>query len=74
MPPSAAGRLRDEGVMLEAGGFADMSSSMLILRVASKEAALDVARADVYVREGVWEEVVCRPFIRAIRPSESRGG
>jgi uncharacterized protein YciI len=67
-------RLRDEGVMLEAGGFADMSGSMLILRVASEDEAMAIARADVYLRHGVWVEVACRPFVRAIRPSEARAG
>jgi uncharacterized protein YciI len=66
-------RLRDEGVILEAGAFADMTSSMLLCRVASEEEAMALARDDVYLREGVWVEVRCRAFSRAIRSSEAAG-
>jgi uncharacterized protein len=66
-------RLRDEGVILEAGAFTDMSASMLLFRVSSEEEAMALARADVYLREGVWVEIRCRPFARAIRTSEAAG-
>lgn len=66
-------RLRDEGVILEAGAFTDMTSSLLLFRVATEEEAMALARDDVYLREGVWVEVSCRPFARAIRVSEAAG-
>ena len=66
-------RLRDEGVILEAGAFVDMSASMLLFRVATEEAAMALAREDVYLREGVWVELRCRAFARAIRTSEAAG-
>ena len=68
-----AARLRDEGVLLEVGAFADMSSSLLLFRVATEEEAMALARDDVYFREGVWVELRCRPFVRAIRTTEVAG-
>jgi uncharacterized protein YciI len=62
--------LRDEGVVIEAGGFADMSASVLLIRAADEAAALDLCRQDVYLREGVWVELRARPFGRVVRPSE----
>lgn len=58
-------RLREEGTVIEAGAYSDgLSSSILLLRVADAEAALAVARADVYARSGVWVEFSARPFGR----------
>ena len=67
-------RLRDEGVILEAGAFADMSASMLLFRVPTEEEAMTLARDDVYLRTGVWVEIRCRPFVRAIRTAEVAEG
>jgi uncharacterized protein len=64
-------RLRDAGVILEAGAFTDMTSSMLMFRVAAQEEALALARDDVYLREGIWVEVTCRRFARAVRTWEA---
>jgi uncharacterized protein YciI len=50
--------------MVEAGAFTDVSSSILIVRAESEEAALDVARSDVYMQNGVWVELRARPFGR----------
>lgn len=63
-------RLRDDGIILEGGAFADMSASMLIIRAPDEAAALAVARDDVYLRAGVWVELRARPFGRVIRPDE----
>jgi uncharacterized protein len=63
-------RLRDEGTVLEAGGYADMSGSVVLLRVPSEEAALAVVRADVYYRAGVWTEFRARPLGRVVRKEE----
>jgi uncharacterized protein YciI len=57
-------RLRGEGVIVEAGAYTDMSSSVLMLRAADEEAALAVCREDVYLRNGVWVELRARAFGR----------
>jgi len=62
--------LRDAGVILEAGGLLDFSAAVLLVRAVDEEAALDLARADVYLASGVWVEVRARPFGRVCRPSE----
>jgi uncharacterized protein YciI len=60
-------------VVLEAGGFLDMSGSLLLVRAADADAALAIARAHVYMREGVWVEARVRPFARVARPDEVPG-
>ena len=62
--------LRASGVVLEAGAFPDLSGSLLIVREADADAALAIAREDVYLREGVWVEARVRPFVRVARPDE----
>jgi uncharacterized protein len=63
-------RLRDEGVVVEAGAFADVSASLVLVRAADEAAAMALARDDVYVRGGVWTEIRVRPFGRIVRPVE----
>ncbi len=62
--------LRAAGVILEAGAFPDMSGSLLLVRAADADAALAIAREDVYLREGVWVEARVRPFLRVARADE----
>jgi len=62
--------LRDEGIVLEAGGLLDMSASVLLVRADDEGAAREIARSDVYMKSGVWVELRVRPFGRACRPSE----
>lgn len=62
--------LRAAGVIVEAGSFPDMSGSLLVVRAPDADAALAIAREDVYMREGVWVEVRVRPFVRIARPDE----
>jgi hypothetical protein len=62
--------LRDAGVILEAGAFPDLSGSLLLVRAADADAALAIAREDVYLREGIWVEARVRPFVRVVRPAE----
>jgi uncharacterized protein YciI len=64
--------LRDQGVIIEAGGYADVSSSLLLIRAASEAAALEIARDDIYMKRGVWVELRVRPFGRVVRPHELR--
>lgn len=65
--------LRDRGVVIEAGGYADMSGSLLLIRAASEAEAIALAREDVYMKAGVWVELRVRKFGRVIRPSELPG-
>jgi len=58
-------QLRAAGTIIEAGAYSDgLTSSILLVRAEDAEAALAVARADVYVKAGVWGEIDARPFGR----------
>ncbi|HET7704064.1 MAG TPA: YciI family protein [Candidatus Limnocylindrales bacterium] len=57
-------RLKADGIVVEAGAFADVSSSIVIVRAPDEQAAIDLVRDDVYVRNGVWVEVRARAFGR----------
>ena len=57
-------RLKAEGIVVEAGAFADVSASIVIVRAADEQAALELVRDDVYLRNGVWVEVRARAFGR----------
>jgi hypothetical protein len=54
--------LREAGVVVEVGAFTDVSASIVLIRAPSEEAALEVCRSDVYLRNGVWVELRARPF------------
>jgi uncharacterized protein YciI len=58
------GELKERGVVLEAGAYADASASVMMLRVASEEEALELCREDVYWQNGVWVELKARAFAR----------
>jgi uncharacterized protein YciI len=64
------GRLRAEGVVLEVGGYYDMSGSLMIVRAASEEEALAIAKSDVYTRAGVWTGYRARQMGRVSRLDE----
>ena len=55
------------GVYVEAGAFADVSASVILVRADSAEAAIELVRDDVYLRNGVWVEVRARAFGRITR-------
>ena len=57
-------QLKQDGVVVEAGAFLDVSASIVIVRATDEEAALDVCRSDVYLRNGVWVELRARAFGR----------
>lgn len=60
-------KLREAGTIIEAGAYSDrLTSSLLLVRAPDAEAALAVARADVYVSAGVWGDISARPFGRVI--------
>jgi uncharacterized protein YciI len=56
--------LKRQGIVVEAGAFLDVSATIVLVRAADEQAALDVCRADVYLRNGVWVELRARPFGR----------
>lgn len=57
-------RLKAEGTVIEAGAFTDVSSTVMLVRAATEDAVRDIARDDVYMRNGVWVEIRVRPFGR----------
>jgi uncharacterized protein YciI len=61
------GELKDAGIVIEAGAFADVSVSVIIVRAPDEAAALDIARGDIYMANGVWVEIRARRFGRAVR-------
>jgi uncharacterized protein YciI len=54
--------LKEAGVYVEAGAFADVSSSVVLVRAGSEAAALAIVGDDVYLRNGVWVELRARAF------------
>jgi uncharacterized protein (DUF952 family)/uncharacterized protein YciI len=54
------------GVLIEAGGYLDFSSALLLVRSSSEEEALDLFRDDVYIRTGVWTDLRARALGRVI--------
>jgi uncharacterized protein YciI len=56
--------LMEQGAVIEAGALGDMSSSVLIIRAPTEDAALQLCRDDVYTRAGVWVEFRVRVYNR----------
>jgi uncharacterized protein YciI len=56
--------LKRQEIVVEAGAFADVSASIILLRAADEAVALELCRDDVYLRNGVWVEVRARAFGR----------
>lgn len=66
--------LKAEGTIVEAGAFLDMSASMLMVRAVDEAAAIEVARGDIYMQQGVWVELRARAFGRvAVEAAELDG-
>jgi len=57
-------KLKGSGVVLEAGAYADASASMVMLRAATEEEAIDLCKADVYWQNGIWVDLKARAFAR----------
>ena len=55
-------KLQREGILVAAGAYTDVSMSIVLVRAATEEEALAIAREDPYVRGGVWVEVRVKPF------------
>lgn len=56
------------GTYIEAGAFADVSASVVLVRAASEAEAIAIVSDDVYLRNGVWVEVRARAFGRVTSP------
>ena len=57
----------ESGVYVEAGAYADVSASVIMVRAESAEEAVALVSDDVYLRNGVWVEVRARAFGRVTR-------
>jgi uncharacterized protein (DUF952 family)/uncharacterized protein YciI len=60
------GELLRSGRVIEAGGYLDFSSAILLVRASGEDAALDLFRNDVYIRTGVWTDLRARALGRVI--------
>ena len=68
------GRLLEEGRLVEAGGYLDFTSAILIVRAESAVDALALVRDDVYLRSGVWREPIrAREYGRVVVEAEAGG-
>jgi uncharacterized protein len=66
--------LRAAGTIIEAGGYADMSGSLFLIRARDEVAAVAVLRDDVYMRAGVWTSIRARALGRVVRREELVSG
>ena len=66
-------RLAD-GTYVEAGAFADVSASVVLVRAPDAETAIRIVSDDVYLRNGVWVEFRARAFGRVVPADPSAGG
>ncbi len=60
------GPVAKAGKMVIGGPFTDGSGSLIIVDMDSEAAALEFARNDPYVREGVFERVEVKPFRKVL--------
>jgi uncharacterized protein YciI len=56
--------LKAAGTIVEAGAFLDMSGSLMMVRAEDEAAAIEIARQDIYMQNGVWVELRAKPFGR----------
>ncbi len=68
------GRLREQGVIVEAGGLLDWSGAVLIVRAPDAASAIAILEEDVYTRSGVWTNFRARPYGRVAREGERQAG
>ena len=59
-------KLLAEGVIVVAGGYEDMKSSLLVFDVSSEEAATAIIESDVYWRNGIWTDFTVRKLNRVV--------
>src|SRR5260370_37789980 len=60
------GMLSDEGALLLAGAFDDMSASLLVFVVGSEEAVAAIIETDVYWKNKVWTSYEIRRLNRLV--------
>ena len=60
------GDLIRQGVVIEAGGYLDLSTSIMLVRAPNEEAALDLMRHDIYLTAGVLTDLRVKPFGRVV--------
>lgn len=53
---------RDAGTYIEAGAYADVSASLVLVRAETEAEALAIVGDDIYLRNGVWVELRARRF------------
>jgi uncharacterized protein len=63
---SRIGRLIRERRVIEAGGCADFSKAVLLIRATDAAAALALIDEDVYTRSGVWHMPTATPYGRVV--------
>ena len=66
---SRIARLMREGRVIEAGGCADFSKAVLLIRGADEAEVLALIAEDVYTSGGVWHSPTARAFGRAVPAS-----
>ena len=66
-------QLRADGTILEAGGYLDLSTALLLVRARSEAEAIALFRDDVYMRCGVWVELRAKPYGRVALEGEPTG-
>jgi uncharacterized protein YciI len=66
------GQLQAAGTVLLAGAYADMSGSLVVVRAPDEAAALEIVKADVYTRSGVWTAFRARPMGVVVGTNRSR--
>jgi uncharacterized protein (DUF952 family)/uncharacterized protein YciI len=59
-------QLMTEGRVIEAGGYLDLSTALMLVEADSAEDAVALFEDDVYLRTGVWTAVSAKPFGRVI--------
>ncbi len=59
-------RLIEDGVLIEAGGYLDFSTALLLVRADSETEALALFRDDIYMLTGVWTALRARSFGRVV--------
>jgi len=58
--------LSDEGAVLLAGAFDDLSASLLVFAVESEQAVAAIVETDVYWRQRVWTSYKIRRLNRVV--------
>jgi hypothetical protein len=58
--------LKAAGTIVVAGAYTDMSASLLMVRAEDEAAAIEIARADIYMQNGVWVELRAKPFVQVV--------